>query len=327
MSLLDVKFRSLENKLLLADSVSGKVHHRHVYLSDNVFTPEEYETVIKPQEKLMHLPAKMITENPYIQKTSLFEGKIGEWELTFSGREAYELLPGGGIDVKGLTFQKIVYYSESITFPFLRKGDVPWMSITPNEILTMDYELSRMKGDILVGGLGMGYFLLMAAEREQVNKITVAELDQDVIELMGFIKDFCKRPDRIEIIHADALDLLKSSHDKYDSFFMDVWDANPRETANVYIPFKDFGLTNKVRNIHYWNEIIMREALFYDLFNYLRGQYYNQSFLHSDIALIVREVLKHESIDLSVKGIDRLLKTKEATIDFYLQVLAKTVLK
>jgi hypothetical protein len=100
-----------------------------------------------------------------------------------------------------------------------------------------------------------------------------------------------------------------------------VWDADPRETADVYIPFKDVGISRKLPNIHYWNEIIMREALFYDLFNYLRGLYYSKNFLSPNISQIAGGILKHERINLSVKGIDTLLKKKESIVDFYLQVL------
>jgi hypothetical protein len=324
MSAVDFKMKSLERKLSLAENVSTKVHARHVMYDPDlstVFGLDEYTAYIKPQEKMMRADAAMISDNAYMKKLPHFTGKTGDWELAYSSRDAFELMPAGGLKIDAFTIQRIVYYTEAIQFPYLRKGKTPWMSITPNEILTMDYELSRMRGNVFIGGLGMGYFLLMAAELENTNKIVVAELDRNVINLMGFVKEYCNRPERIEIIEADALDVIKSQHEQFDSFFIDVWDANPRETADVYIPFKDFGITKKLRNIHYWNEMIMREALWYDLFNYLRGAYYGKSFLNPNISDVVGRVLNHEGISLSAKGIDRLVNEKEAITDFYLQVL------
>lgn len=60
----------------------------------------------------------------------------------------------------------------------------PWMSITPNEIFTLRAGTKRAKGHTVIAGLGLGYQLLEVMKREQVTRVTLVELEDDVVKLV-----------------------------------------------------------------------------------------------------------------------------------------------
>ena len=57
------------------------------------------------------------------------------------------------------------------------------MSISPNEVFTMDQPIKKAKGKVLTLGCGMGYFAYMVSLKEDVESITIVELEQSVINL------------------------------------------------------------------------------------------------------------------------------------------------
>lgn len=58
----------------------------------------------------------------------------------------------------------------------------PWMSLTPQEILTMRVGTRFAKGTVIIGGLGMGHQLQKVCERKQVKEVIVVERDQELID-------------------------------------------------------------------------------------------------------------------------------------------------
>ena len=63
------------------------------------------------------------------------------------------------------------------------KDDVVWMSTDPNEIITMNPYIQKAHGDILVMGLGLGYYPFMTALKDDVKSITIIEKDPKVIDI------------------------------------------------------------------------------------------------------------------------------------------------
>jgi hypothetical protein len=58
----------------------------------------------------------------------------------------------------------------------------PYMSMTPMEIMTLRGGTRRAKGHVIVAGLGLGYQLIDVSNRKKVNKLTLIELDQELID-------------------------------------------------------------------------------------------------------------------------------------------------
>lgn len=96
------------------------------------------------------------------------------------------------------------------------------MSDTHAEMRDHYAAVRNAKGHILINGLGIGMVLLNCMEKPEVEKATIIELSQDVIDLVGpYYKEMYG--DRIEIIHASAFDFTPPKGIKYGMVWHDIW--------------------------------------------------------------------------------------------------------
>lgn len=104
--------------------------------------------------------------------------------------------------------------------PMMKINKGLWMSITPLEVQSMILPVSRAWGYVGTGGLGMGYFALKCAEKDDVKEIKVYENNKDVIEF--FTQSFSHRIgfEKIKIFEMDARDIKNES---FSYFFMDIY--------------------------------------------------------------------------------------------------------
>lgn len=115
----------------------------------------------------------------------------------------------------------------------LRIGGHLWMSTDDREkYMMMNYARQCPPGaDAFVGGLGLGLIVLYLANRCRC--ITVAEIDQDVIELIWpRLVTYCseKYPDLVlRLYHGDARIALASEPERYDYVFCDWWPNANKE--------------------------------------------------------------------------------------------------
>ncbi len=58
----------------------------------------------------------------------------------------------------------------------------PFMSLTPNEVVTLRPGTKKAKGHTVVAGLGLGYQLIDVCARPQVERVTLIEQSQDLID-------------------------------------------------------------------------------------------------------------------------------------------------
>lgn len=93
----------------------------------------------------------------------------------------------------------------------------PWMSLTPNEILTQRGQVKRGKGNVGIAGLGLGWAARRVLERKQVKHLTVVEKDPALLEVFGtpLKKEF---GDKLELVCGDAYE-----HDWCD-YAVSMWD-------------------------------------------------------------------------------------------------------
>lgn len=97
--------------------------------------------------------------------------------------------------------------------------------MSPNEVFTMEKPIKNAKGKVLTLGCGMGYFAYMASIKEDVESITIIELEQNVIDLFEkcILPQF-ENKDKIKIVKADAVEYLRNTEDGvYDYCFADIW--------------------------------------------------------------------------------------------------------
>lgn len=101
------------------------------------------------------------------------------------------LPPGLHLSVYSGSKTGVVCFDAPVAFPGLferkRASETeyqknPWMSMTPMEIMTMRSGIQKAKGHVIVAGLGMGYLLERVALREQVERITLVEQSQELLD-------------------------------------------------------------------------------------------------------------------------------------------------
>lgn len=137
---------------------------------------------------------------------------------------------------------KFAYFKEPFEFIALDKNDVTWMSITPHEINTMEKEIDNAKGNVVIYGLGLGYFLYRVLNKKEVNKVVVIEKDNEIIDIFNkYLKPQFKNLGKLEIIKDDALkfnELIYKDNSKYkfNYSFMDLYH-NPVDALYPYINF------------------------------------------------------------------------------------------
>ena len=128
------------------------------------------------------------------------------------------------------------------------------MSISPNEVFTMDQPIKKAKGKVLTLGCGMGYFAYMVSLKEDVESITIVELEQSVINLFEiYLLPQFENKDKITIIKGDAIEFLHNMEDgTFDYCFADIWIGI--EDIVPYFAVKEIGRHFQKTKIEYWIE-------------------------------------------------------------------------
>jgi len=153
-----------------------------------------------------------------------------------------------------------VRYDIPISYTILKDKDGIWMTDVPVEQASCHDALRQCKGRILVGGLGLGYFLKKLQEKDNVTSVIVAEISQDVINLVWNNLDLDKR---FSLIHTDIKKYLKAymSDQKFDWVYLDIWRGDGEgDFVNIVLPLKRLvhkTVCNKVKHILSWQEDVM----------------------------------------------------------------------
>ncbi|MCK5146169.1 hypothetical protein KAR48_05400 [bacterium] len=105
------------------------------------------------------------------------------------------------------------------------KGWSTWMSLSPHEMESQELGFKYAFGHTVVMGLGMGWVAINAALNPNVQKVTVVELDPDVISLFnqsGAAQRLSVEIiSKVNIVQGDAL--RWRPEDKVDFLYADIW--------------------------------------------------------------------------------------------------------
>lgn len=197
-----------------------------------------------------------LESNPYYQNIHFDNQKSGRFDLSMASFRKYELFmydtPKDRF--QGVMIPAIGTIDHRFKFPNIRENGAAWMSITPNEIYTMQKPIEEATGNVLTLGCGMGYFAYMTAIKEDVSHVTIIEKQPEVIELFNayILPQFsCK--DKITVIQADAFDYMENLADgKYDYCFVDIWKGNTDTVP--YLKMKKLCSRFKDTTLSYWIE-------------------------------------------------------------------------
>lgn len=144
------------------------------------------------------------------------DGQSGPWRIETKIVEDPDLLSKARAIVHGYG-----RYVPAGTYKILYRDREVIMSNTPDEIRDFMYFIHKARGRVLVNGLGLGVVLKALIEKPEVDFVTVIELSEDVIKLVG--PTFENHP-KVEIIHADAYTYQPPKGVRYNAVWHDIWD-------------------------------------------------------------------------------------------------------
>jgi hypothetical protein len=135
------------------------------------------------------------------------------------------------------------------------------MSDLPIEQFQMEQAVRGFRGNILIGGLGLGVVYDILCNNPDVKQITVVEKSQDVINLVA-----PHLPLPVSVVHADLFDFIQHSVRKgeFDHAFYDIWQSDGENTYfNTVLPLRYItrGLIPNHRVVC-WNDSVMLGQLF-----------------------------------------------------------------
>ncbi len=177
--------------------------------------------------------------NPYYKNIKIENVKFKDYEIITDHYEEYELFPYLDIkvDKNYVELNSFSFFNQKFPFIAINHKGVTWMSITPNEIETMEKAVKAAYGDVVVYGLGLGYYPYMISLKEIVNEIVIVEKDKDIIELFKkYILPQFKHKEKITIINADAFEYMQETR-YFDCAFVDLWH-DPLDGIELYLKTK-----------------------------------------------------------------------------------------
>lgn len=166
--------------------------------------------------------------------TLLKEGKIGSFEVK------KKVIPKGTT----LTFYnskegKIFKGTYDFDYPLvaLLEDSCVWMSDSQLEVESITGAVAAARGDILVGGLGIGLLPTFVKNKKGVRRIDIVELHQEVIDL---VFPYIKSP-KMRIIKDDIFHYLDVTLNRYDFIHIDIWSSITAPIKEIDTAWKKAG--------------------------------------------------------------------------------------
>lgn len=224
--------------------------------------------------------ASTLTKNEYYKNISLKDINVGNVRYENSilpARTVLRMNYPKFCNEYGGTHIELGYYDKNVNIPMLLEDDKIWMSITEMEIETSREALDNVGNaeNLLVFGLGLGYFPYMCSLIETTKKITIVEYNEKIIELFNtYILPQFKFKDKIEVIHADMFEYLNREFtDKFDYVYVDTWE-NDEDGFEYYK--KILNTDCDLSKFNFWIEdaILLTTVLL--IIMYLKAVLYNE---------------------------------------------------
>jgi hypothetical protein len=114
-----------------------------------------------------------------------------------------------------------------------KRGDSwrDWMVDSPYDWYAMgEYAMRARPGNVLVAGLGLTLVDQHLAQRKDIAKVKVIELNKEVIEM---VSTHLPKDSHFEVIHGDFFDVLPglaAVGENYDTIIMDIWTGSDEES-------------------------------------------------------------------------------------------------
>ncbi len=223
------------------------------------YSDENYLKVNKNSklDNLIQLDEKEYIENPYFKLIKSLNIKEKNWYLSEQYYLPYEAFAYDEIRIDSSSFKEVTpfaYFKDRFFYPAIIQDETIWMSLIPHEINTMKEPINEAYGNVLVFGLGLGYYAYMVSNKDNVNKVTIIEKDKTVIDLFNkYLINLFPHKQKIKIINEDAFNYLDNMKDKYDYTFVDIYH-NVGDGFPLFKKFKSYEKRYINTKFRYWIE-------------------------------------------------------------------------
>lgn len=201
-------------------------------------------------------------ENPYYEMVKPSKAKEGNIHLCY---DKY-------VRKEGFVYDEIIlgdymrektpfgYFNEDFHFLSLKEKGTTWMSVTPHEINTMKENVKEAYGDVIVLGLGLGYFPFMISNKPNVKTITIIENNANIVDIFAkHLAPFFPHLEKIRILEDDAFSFLSKDF-KGNYLFADLWHL-PEDGLPLYCKILSFEKEHRGCQFAYWIEKSMLALL------------------------------------------------------------------
>lgn len=188
---------------------------------------------------------------------NLHPGASGEYELRRMVYPKEQIMP-----IVPTTLQALLNGYEYRTVTMERdfsvyeiwRGNQCIMSNIGVELFPLYIPYQRARGNVLLGGLGVGFLAQMLCSKEQVKSVTAVEFSRDVIDLCKFSHE------KINIIHDDFYTYLaRQDLSQFDYIYFDTFSDGLDHYSSVVIPMRKFLLERyPAVPFDFWNEDMMK---------------------------------------------------------------------
>ncbi len=235
-------------------------------------------TYLRPGIKKME--PWMLTQDPYYHHIVIPEDMRGRWALKTEVFTPYEAFVRDDIRVGAdlVEIPQIGFFTREIPYPAVLENGNEWMMITPEETATLRGAIARARGQVITFGLGLGYYVYMVSNKEEVEAVTVVEWNKIVIDL--FKKDILPQlphREKVVIIHGDAFEYAAKEMGKktYHYALVDTWH-DVSDGYDMYLKMKVLEKYSPGTHFDYWIEASLlshlRWQVYYALMDALKGK-------------------------------------------------------
>jgi len=211
--------------ILSLDAMRREEAHKQVYFETylaNQAVPWSDDLPIKPQ---------LVIDGSTWRPPTLFEVEPGPIDASNVGLRhrawGYRhvvLTRGQTLDIYNSRVRGEVCFTTDVVVPAVYEGDPRegvWMSITPQEILSLRGGVRRARGTVVIGGLGMGWMLQKVCQRPSVERVIVVERSRDLLAWFG--RRICAaQPKVTDVIVGDVYDHI-GRFGPAARYLLDIW--------------------------------------------------------------------------------------------------------
>lgn len=307
---------------------------------DNFFETMEIDITDKDNAKLVKdyiypgvhdLDVTSYKNNAYLKSFPKIVEKKGNLTYDFYGFYTYEGFVSDDLTVLPNSYYReitnIGFFSEPYPYPVIVENGTVWMSLNPNEINTMSLAIDDTKDNVLMLGLGLGYFAYMTSMKSNVKSVTIIENNEDIIELFkNNLLNVFEHKDKIKIIKSDAFDYLSTiKTGEFDFVFSDLWH-NSNDGIAAYLRIKKFENKFPRTRFSYWLETgflcLLRRCLITLIDEEISG---SSDENYKNVEVETDEIINSLHFYLKNKEINSYLDIKELISDDSLREIAKHI--